>query len=98
MTYVTVTVVGLGCLLVLFLQHIAGQLIICAIVRAVDKIASSQRKNKKRIYISFIFFVSAAFTYSNAKIRLLYPNLHQTVLQEYSLFFYCQQNTLKQAY
>lgn len=95
MIYVTVIVMDLGCLLVLFLQYIAGQLTICAIVRAVDKIASSQRKNKKRIYTSFIFFVSAAF---NAKICLLYPNLHQTVLQEYSLFFYCQQNTLKEAY
>lgn len=88
MTYVTVTVVGLGCLLVLFLQHIAGQLIICAIVRAVDKIASSQRKNKKRIYISFIFlsllllhtrmpkYVYCILIY----IKLSYRNIHYSFI------------------
>lgn len=81
-----------------FLQYIAGQLITYVILRPMDKISSSQRKNKNRIYILFIFCLSAVLTHSNVKMHLLYPNLHQTVLQEHSLFFYCQQNTLKQGY
>lgn len=85
MIYVTVIVMDLGCLLVLFLQYIAGQLTICAIVRAVDKIASSQRKNKKRIYTSFIFlsllllmpkYVYCILIY----IKLSYRNIHYSFI------------------
>lgn len=46
---------GLRCIFALFLQYMAGQLIMHVVLTFVYKIISSQRKNKNRIYTSFIF-------------------------------------------
>lgn len=54
-------VTGLG-VFVLCLQYIAGQLI--TYVRPMDKISGSQRKNKNRIDISFIFCLSLLFLHT----------------------------------